>query len=63
LELRLFPGKVFARWAVRDRLKVAVRGVVRVVGFNVVSAALREEEIEALKRGLEQVLWAEPQSY
>ena len=64
LEFPLFPGYVFVRLALRDRLKVvAVPGVARLVGFNGVPAALPEQEIEALKRGLEQGLRAEPHPY
>lgn len=64
LEIPLFPGYVFVRLALSERLKVVqVPGVVRLVGFNGVPAALPEEEIEALRTGLERGLRAEPHPY
>lgn len=64
LELPLFPGYVFVRLALRDRLKVVqVPGVARLVGFNGTPAALAEEEIERLKKGLDGGLHAEPHPY
>lgn len=64
LELPLFPGYVFVRLALRDRLQVLqVPGVARLVGFNGRPTALPEAEIEALRNGLEQGLRAEPHRY
>ena len=64
LQLPLFPGYVFVRLALRDRLQVlGVPGVARLVGFNGLPSALREEEIEAIKRSLACGLRAEPHPY
>ena len=53
LQLPLFPGYLFVRMAVVDRLRVLqVPGVVRLVGFNGQLAALPDAEIEGLKNGL-----------
>jgi transcription antitermination factor NusG len=64
LQLPLFPGYVFVRLALRDRLQVlCVLGVARLVGFNGLPSGLREEEIEAIKRSLACGLRAEPHPY
>ena len=64
LELPLFPGYVFARLALRDRLRVLqVPSVVRLVGFNGLPAALPEEEMEILRSGLAERLRAEPHPF
>jgi transcription antitermination factor NusG len=64
LQLPLFPGYVFVQMAVVDRLRVLqVPGVVRLVGFNGQLAALPDEEIEALKRGLAGGVRAEPHPF
>jgi|SRR5436309_5961581 len=64
LELPLFPGYVFARLALRNRLRVLqVPSVVRLVGFNGLPAALPDEEMEILRAGLAQRLRAEPCPY
>jgi transcriptional antiterminator NusG len=61
LRLPLFPGYVFVRMALRDRLPVVqVPGVARLVGFNGVPTPLRWEEIEGLKKGLVSGMRAEP---
>jgi transcription antitermination factor NusG len=61
LQLPLFPGYVFVRMAVLDRLCVLqVPGVVRLVEFNGKLSALPDEEIEALKEGLAGGVRAEP---
>jgi transcription antitermination factor NusG len=53
LELALFPGYVFVRVALRDRLDVLnLPGVVRLVTFNGRPAELPENELESLRRGL-----------
>src|SRR6266852_6040144 len=50
LQLPLFPGYVFVRLALRDRLRVLqVPGVARLVGFNGQPAVLPDKEIEALQ--------------
>lgn len=64
LELPLFPGYVFVRLPLRDRLCVLqIPGVARLVGFNGRPAALPKEEVEALKRGLQEGLHAQPHPY
>jgi transcription antitermination factor NusG len=64
LELPLFPGYVFVRLALRDRLQVQqVPGVARLVGFNGTPAALPEEEIETLRKSLGNGVHAEPHPY
>src|SRR5579864_9375464 len=53
LEMPLFPGYVFVRMALRDRLQVLqVPGVVKLVGFHGLPTELPEKEIEALRTGL-----------
>jgi transcription antitermination factor NusG len=64
LQLPLFPGYVFVRLALPDRLKVLqVPGVARLVGFNGQPAALPDREIEALRTSLAVQLRAEPHPY
>src|SRR5208283_3881660 len=54
LELALFPGYVFVRVALRDRLQVLqLPSVVRFVSFNGHPVALPDAEIESLRRGWE----------
>jgi transcription termination/antitermination protein NusG len=64
LELPLFPGYVFVRMALRDRLRVQqIPGVARLVGFDGAPAALPEEEIEALRTSLAKGVRAEPHPF
>jgi len=64
LQLPLFPGYVFVRMALRDRLKVQqVPGVARLVGFDGTPAALPEEEIELLRASLASGVRAEPHPF
>jgi transcription antitermination factor NusG len=64
LQLPLFPGYVFVRMALRDRLRVQeVPGVARLVGFDGTPAALPDVEIEALRASLESGVRAEPHPY
>ncbi len=52
LELPLFPGYVFVRLALRDRLRVLqVPSVVRLVGFGGLPTALPDEQVEILRAG------------
>jgi transcription antitermination factor NusG len=61
LQLPLFPGYVFVRMALRDRLRaVEIPGVARLVGFDGMPAALPEEEITALRNSLATGVRAEP---
>ena len=64
LDLPLFPGYVFVRLALRDRLQVLkIPGIVRLVGFNGLFAELPDGEIEALRERLSRQLRAEPYPY
>jgi transcription antitermination factor NusG len=64
LKLPLFPGYVFVRLALRDKLNVVqIPGVARLVGFDGSPAALPNEEIEALRASLKSGLRAEPHPF
>jgi transcription antitermination factor NusG len=64
LQVPLFPGYVFVHLALSDRLRVIqVPGVVKLVGFGGEPAALPDEQLEALRTGLNGQLRAEPHPY
>jgi transcription antitermination factor NusG len=64
LDMPLFPGYIFVYLALADRLNVLqVPGVVRLVGFGGSPAALPDEQINALRAGLNGQLRAEPHPY
>lgn len=64
IELALFPSYVFVKIPARDRLRVLqIPGVVSMVGYNGQLAALPAEEIERLRNGLENNIYAEPCPY
>jgi len=64
LQMPLFPGYVFVRMALRDRLQVQqVPGVAHLVGFDGTPAALPDEEIEALRASLNSGVRVEPHPY
>ena len=64
LRLPLFPGYLFVRMAVVDRLRVLhVPSVVRLVGFNGHPSALPDEEIDVLKQALVCGVRAEPHPF
>jgi transcription antitermination factor NusG len=64
LQLPLFPGYVFVRLALCDRLRVLqVSSVVRLVGFNGHPAVLPDKEMEALRTSVTAHLRAEPHPY
>jgi transcription antitermination factor NusG len=64
LDLPLFPGYVFVRLALCERLPVVqIAGVVRLVGFNGVPAALTDTEIEIMRSGLSERTRAEPHPF
>ena len=64
LQLPLFPGYVFVRMALCDRLRVLqVPGVARLVGFNGLPCALPDAEVEGLKAGLASGIRAEPHPF
>ena len=64
LQLPLFPGYVFVRMALVDRMRVLqVPGVVRLVGFNGHLSALPDAEIAGLKQSLACGVHAEPHPF
>jgi len=64
LELPLFPGYVFVRLALRNRLRVLqIPSVVRLVGFNGQPTALADTEMEIVRSGLSQSPNAEPHPF
>lgn len=64
LKLPLFPGYVFVRLALRDRLQVLqVPGVAKLVGFNGTPAELPQKEMEALRASLADGVRAVPHPY
>jgi len=64
LDLPLFPGYIFVRFALRDRLRVLqIPSVVRLVGFNGLPQALPDGDVEILRSGLSGPLRAEPHPF
>ncbi len=64
LNLVLFPGYVFVRLALTDRLRVLqLPGVARFVSFNGQPAALPQHDLNALRAGLSHNLHAEEHPY
>jgi transcription antitermination factor NusG len=64
LELPLFPGYVFVRIALCQRLRVVqIPSLVRLVGFGGLPIALPDTEIEIMRSGLSQNLHAEPHPF
>jgi transcription antitermination factor NusG len=64
LQIPLFPGYVFVRLALRDRLQVLqVPGIANLVGFSGTPAALPQEEIDALRTSLASGARAQPHPY
>jgi transcription antitermination factor NusG len=64
LLLPLFPGYVFVRLALMDRLRVLqVPGVVYLVGFNRHPVPLADEEVLGLKRGLAAGIRTQPHPF
>jgi len=64
LDLPLFPGYVFVRLALRDRLRVVqIPSVVRLVGFGGLPTALPDTEMDIMRSGLSQSLRAEPHPF
>jgi len=64
LELALFPGYVFVRIALPDRLRVLqLAGAVRFVSFNGHPVPLPNGEMESLMSGLSSGVRAEPHPY
>ena len=64
LELPLFPGYIFVRLALCDRLRLLqIPGVAKLVGCNGAPTALPTDEIEALKKGLSCGVRVEPHPF
>jgi transcription antitermination factor NusG len=64
MELPLFPGYIFVRIPLRERLRVlGVPGVVRLVGFDNRPAALPDDEIETLRSVMGRRIRSEPHPY
>ena len=64
LDLVLFPGYIFVRLALPERLRVLqLPGVARFVSFNGQPAALPSDDVEALRSGLAQRLPIEHHPY
>lgn len=64
IELVLFPGYVFIYIALQDRLRVLqLPGVVRFVNFGGQPASLPDREVETLRAGLKENIYAEPHPY
>src|SRR6266852_4709255 len=64
LEFPLFPGYVFVRLALCERLRVLqIPSVVRLVGFGGLPTALPDTDMEILRTGLGQNLRAEPHPF
>jgi transcription antitermination factor NusG len=64
LDLPLFPGYIFVRLVLCERLRVVqIPSVVRLVGFNGVPAALPDTEMEIMRSGLSERLRAEPHPF
>ena len=64
IQLPLFPGYVFVRLALRDRLRVLqVPGVARLVGFDGMPCALPDAEVEAMQTCLARQVELKPHPY
>jgi transcription antitermination factor NusG len=64
LELPLFPGYVFVRLPLCERLRVLqIPSVVRLVGFAGLPVSLPDDEIELMRSGLSQSVGAEPHPF
>ncbi len=64
LDLPLFPGYVFVRLPLCERLRVVqIPSVVRLIGFGGLPTALPDTEMEIMRSGLSQSLCAEPHPF
>jgi transcription antitermination factor NusG len=64
VSLPLFPGYIFVRIALRERLRVLeVPGFVRLVGFNALPQALPQYDIDRMREALTGGVMAEPYPY
>jgi transcription antitermination factor NusG len=64
LEIPLFPGYIFVRLPLQERLRVLeIPSVARLVGFDHIPAALPDHEMEVMRNGLTGQLRALPHHY
>jgi len=64
IELALFPSYIFVRIQLTERLRVLqLPGVVKLVTFDGKPALLPQSEIDALRNGLENGIFAQPHPY
>jgi transcription antitermination factor NusG len=64
LDIPLFPGYVFVRISLQDRLQVLqLPSVVRLVGFGGQPTPLPDHQIEALRQGLTHTVFMKPHPY
>jgi transcription antitermination factor NusG len=64
LQMPLFPGYVFVKLALRDRLQLLqIPGVVQLVSFNGHPASLPQEDIQAIRNCLDRGHQVEPHPY
>jgi transcription antitermination factor NusG len=64
VQLPLFPGYIFVRIALQDRVRVLeVPGFVRLVGFNSLPVPLPEADINSMKEALTRGVLAKPYPY
>jgi transcription antitermination factor NusG len=64
IQLPLFPGYVFVRVALRERLRaLEIPSVARLVGFGGLPVPLPDHEMEAMQNGLAGHFRAEPHPY
>ena len=64
LQMPLFPGYVFVKLALRDRLQLLqIPGVVQLVSFNGHPAPLPQEDIQAIRNCLDRGQQVEPHPY
>ena len=64
VELPLFPGYIFVRIDLMDRLRVlGVPGIIHLVSFNRLPAPLADQEIESMRLGLAENAHARPHPY
>ena len=64
LQLPLFPGYVFVRMSLCNRLRLLqIPGVARLVGFGGEPTPLEDQEIDSLRQGLSNGLKATPHPY
>ena len=64
LQMPLFPGYIFVRMPLRERLRaLEISSVACLVGFGGVATPMPDFEIDALQKGLASQLRAEPHPY